>query len=69
MFVVYNTGSLVGVRQFSEQAYANCRELKVGCKLPHRCEIHFLNYQRRRKNCDSFCILLLVVEDHEGDDA
>ena len=68
-FVVLNTSSLLGARHFSEWTYENCTELKVGCKLAHRCEIHFLNYQRRRKNCDSFCILFLVVDDHEGDDA
>jgi hypothetical protein len=58
MFVVFNTRSLVGVHQFSERAYANCTELKVGCKLAHRCEIHFLNYLRQKKNGDSFYVLL-----------
>ena len=69
MFVVFNIRSLLGARQFSECVYANCTELKVGCKLPQRCEKHFLNYQWRRKNCDLFYILLLVVDDYEGDDA
>ncbi len=36
MFVVFNIRSLLGARQFSECVYANCTELKVGCKLPHR---------------------------------
>ena len=69
MFGVLNTWSLLGVRHFSERAYANCTELKVGCKLPHCCETHFLNYLRQWKSYDLFYILFLVVDDHEGDDA
>ncbi len=69
LFVVFNTRTLSGVRHFSEWTYENCRELKVGCKLPHPCETHFLKYLWQRKNCYSFCILFLVVDDHEGDDA
>ena len=64
MFVVLNTWSLLGVRQISECAYANCTELKVGCKLPDRSEIFTAT-----ENLRFILRFILAVDDHEGDDA
>lgn len=52
------------MRQISECAYANCTELKVGCKLPDRSEIFTAT-----ENLRFILRFILAVDDHEGDDA